>query len=815
MKKIITIVFVLLLALKLFSQPTSNPITDYYGNEGSPIWTDNIKWNTVINMASYLNGANDFQKFENARDELYNLGGGVLYYPSGTYDFKDIPWKNVDGTPKLQGRGLMLKKGVVIRGEAPTSSKDAVIGKNPDINIGGTNDQHGLNALTTNFKFPYRQKLDIDGKPRKVPTPWNIIGIMPDSANNEKLSDVHNVGIAWVAVDGAVIYFGLDVNKWGNTWYTAIGWRSTKVKTYWRNRKPDGTHFMDPFVGFQINATKYIKTKNRLVFGCRLDNSTCMEEYLNLNEGGIIYNPDGDTNWYASYRFAGRISVYGGNLLVANNVISKPTNSFKYERYLLNGDGKTNPHKQKVLFDYANGIGIDVNKSQSSINSNGSNLDSGNRYEPNVVIKDNWVYNHGNKGFDVSGLWLVLKNNRDYRDRHVDWDSTTTPSAEMDAYGFESQYIRKGWNISHEGFREVRANDDEMTRGYDCAGWNVWIDNNWVQKTHCFARLAPVNDGEGILCQRVTKVETFSWAWTNNVSYACPTNLGFMLAYDVHSLGSLWAWNISDNGAIGYEKSQQNAISDFSVIENYDLSDNIKIQPVYSTNLNLTDQMVDCPVNSPGAPDSVLVKVTSEYTEISWKDTSINEIGFRVDRLTTGDTGWLTIAYRPRNAKNEPAFPTATGSIFRYNDGFDNGVRDMNEQKWRDYLAPRNKSLQYRVVSLKCRGGISGDENGGVTVSSPNIFVSEKPLTDVALESFIVYPNPVKDIINIELTNDITGSLQIRIVDFSGKQILFETSQKMGVYFTSSINLSGFNKGIYLIQLVQQGKIVTKTIIKD
>ncbi len=45
----------------------------------------------IIDMSVYNQRANDFQEFEKARDQLYAAGGGVLYYPSGTYEFSDAP----------------------------------------------------------------------------------------------------------------------------------------------------------------------------------------------------------------------------------------------------------------------------------------------------------------------------------------------------------------------------------------------------------------------------------------------------------------------------------------------------------------------------------------------------------------------------------------------------------------------------------------------------------------------------------------------------------------------------------------------------
>ncbi len=101
--------------------PKGNPVAAYYADSvGYPAWTDRIKWNATINMAAYTRGENCFEKFENARDQLAAQGGGILYYPAGVYDFSEGPF---DGP---NGRGLMLKPGVVIRGETPNAAGRAL-----------------------------------------------------------------------------------------------------------------------------------------------------------------------------------------------------------------------------------------------------------------------------------------------------------------------------------------------------------------------------------------------------------------------------------------------------------------------------------------------------------------------------------------------------------------------------------------------------------------------------------------------------------------------------------------------------------------
>ncbi|MBV5343724.1 hypothetical protein JZU68_09035, partial [bacterium] len=70
---------------------SNNPIADFYaGVEGYPVWVNEVSWSNVITMTNKTSGAANFAEFIKQRDILYTQGGGVLYYPAGTYIF-DIP----------------------------------------------------------------------------------------------------------------------------------------------------------------------------------------------------------------------------------------------------------------------------------------------------------------------------------------------------------------------------------------------------------------------------------------------------------------------------------------------------------------------------------------------------------------------------------------------------------------------------------------------------------------------------------------------------------------------------------------------------
>lgn len=275
--------------------PTDNPIGTFYsGDLGYPAWTDQIEWSNVIDMKAYAKGTTDFERFENARDQLAAQGGGVLYYPAGTYDFSEGPF---DGP---LGRGLMLPSGVVIRGEAPRGKPLATKG---DLD------------LPTKFVFGFtRHKNDIDlGKSKpETPRDWNLIGLMPPRGG--RIGNVTNVGIAWVHLVGAVVYFGPDI-QWGKTWATAGSWKSVYVKKSWANRQPEGTHPWDPFAGGGRDIADI--ASGRFIFGCQFEHAAVMNDAVKM---GRPDHPEGfGEDGFYMHKFGPRIGAYGNQIFVANN----------------------------------------------------------------------------------------------------------------------------------------------------------------------------------------------------------------------------------------------------------------------------------------------------------------------------------------------------------------------------------------------------------------------------------------------------------------------------------------------------------------
>ena len=693
--------------------PTSNPLVPPAPEvEGYPAWSDAIRWSKVLDMSAYPRGKTAFERFENARDELAADGGGVLYYPAGDYDFTQGPF---DGPT---GRGLMLKTGIVIRGEAPAGSCCA--------------GRDGRLELGTRFRFGFQQRGG-----GQVPRDWNLIGLSPtagehgdDRGIGVRFTD--NVGICWVHLIGAVICFGPDFT-WSGTWGTARSWRGPFVKPSWAGRRPDGTHPLDAFMAGPIDprpgwprdpdGSCYNRTpedrpdgrflgsgRGRIVFGCVLEDACLLNDFdtcgrpdpptgehwvegvhVHAKECGTIVpglTPAGfGHDGFHMARYAARIAVYGSRILVANNLLPESRACFAYPQTTvvssgcddLKGKGNRGyryreRRQSQVLFDYNRVTGIDVNKSLLACVPGGLIGDPAPRgyFAEGVVVRDNWVFNHGNKGFDISGQWVTIQGNRNER---------------AFLRGGEPYHGADGWRLTLDGFVESQSCadgniSDNYSRAFDLAGHQLWIDNN------SYGNLGsePGNDGEAICCQLHNGTHWHGWAVTRNRLEATPKG-GSIYAYGINTLGALIAWN--QTAGIGVVGGPNWRRADIALIANL-------------SHLRACPEALLWP--APGLPNTAVDFRTKPNYDgdaviIDWTDTANNEIGFRVERQIGGGP-WMIIAYRP---------PRIQGA-------------EENPQRWVDFLAPSGVPLRYRVTAINAQcEGVPTADSAPVTLSQPQM----------------------------------------------------------------------------------------------
>jgi hypothetical protein len=215
-------------ASALAQAPTDDPLARYHLD-----WTGTIAWGNVVSMAD-VPGADADARLAKAQEKLAGKGG-VIFFPAGTYVFKD---------------SIVLNDGVVLRGAAPKHT-DA---RKDDFD------------LPTRFEFPkYVPSFEGNGTP--INTAFKAITVADPATTS-------NCGLVHLHIERGHVHFG------DGTEHKAA---STEV--------PSAKHEQHPWQRFTQRhqaAIEICTSENALVAGNRLPESG---EDNFLQKGYILQDP--------------------------------------------------------------------------------------------------------------------------------------------------------------------------------------------------------------------------------------------------------------------------------------------------------------------------------------------------------------------------------------------------------------------------------------------------------------------------------------------------------------------------------------------
>ena len=90
------------------------------------------------------------------------------------------------------------------------------------------------------------------------------------------------------------------------------------------------------------------------------------------------------------------------------------------------------------------------------------------------------------------------------------------------------------------------------------------------------------------------------------------------------------------------------------------------------------------------------------------------------------------------------------------------------------------------------------------------------PNTEIELMSVSVYPNPSKDILNINYNLNVDSKIKLEVFDIAGKNIetLVDNNQLSGNYnYTISSKESGLLPGTYFVRLMANNNVYLKKVV--
>lgn len=179
--------------------PNYNPYFMKYGFKPGH-WTDSLKWSNIFNINDYQ-AATMVERYNLARDAAHAAGGGVVYFPAGTYEFEN---------------SIQLRSGVIIRGDDPATD-DAM------------SDAY---APPTRFEFP-KYIPDIGGAGTPNSTAFKSISAMSESSNIGVVNvDINAGGISIRPSRFTTVQTPKGTTSWNaerNRNYIVFGVRSNNV----------------------------------------------------------------------------------------------------------------------------------------------------------------------------------------------------------------------------------------------------------------------------------------------------------------------------------------------------------------------------------------------------------------------------------------------------------------------------------------------------------------------------------------------------------------------------------------------------------
>lgn len=227
---------------------------------------------------------------------------------------------------------------------------------------------------------------------------------------------------------------------------------------------------------------------------------------------------------------------------------------------------------------------------------------------------------------------------------------------------------------------------------------------------------------------------------------------------------------VANNSSVRYTPSSPDEWVEFS--EYYTISDGdefvaIDIESVgYNGNSLYLDDIDVIPDYSVNAPTGLIAELNANTVTLEWEDNSANELGFTIERsLNTGDFEVI-------------------------------GQVNSSEIEYTDNTVVSGNQYAYRVFA--------NGYDTNVSATSNEVQIDANVLSVDQVDQLVLYPNPVKRYLNIEL-EDIE---EVIISDLSGKSMRVEITG-------NRIDMINLTSGIYLIDIKTQDKTYKSKIVKE
>lgn len=143
--------------------------------------------------------------------------------------------------------------------------------------------------------------------------------------------------------------------------------------------------------------------------------------------------------------------------------------------------------------------------------------------------------------------------------------------------------------------------------------------------------------------------------------------------------------------------------------------------------------------------------------------------------------------------------------------------------QWESMTGPTQVRLFHKDSALCIISGLQAgtydfkltvtDNSGAIAVATVSVYVL--PANDSSETKFKVYPNPAHSQVHIELNKEVTGLIEFRIVDVSGRIVKAYRYGVLPAHISKVLDVVDLANGIYFIQLIEDNQLrEVKKLIK-
>ncbi|MCF8256773.1 MAG: T9SS type A sorting domain-containing protein [Flavobacteriales bacterium] len=126
------------------------------------------------------------------------------------------------------------------------------------------------------------------------------------------------------------------------------------------------------------------------------------------------------------------------------------------------------------------------------------------------------------------------------------------------------------------------------------------------------------------------------------------------------------------------------------------------------------------------------------------------------------------------------------------------------------WTAPAQGTGDVTVYAAFVKNGYAG----GVATASLSVAEASVGVSEVGSDDMVsIFPNPVSDMLRIELPSAGSGTVSVDVYSITGQMVLNDNVVVGGDRFSISYDLSDLNVGTYLVRLTHSGKVYTERIV--